>query len=55
MTGVAIGVFKDLEDAATNMVKETQTFYPRKELHEKYMQVYERYKNVYQAVRPLIE
>ncbi len=54
LTGVATGVFADLADAAAKMVRETETFYPRPELHAKYMEIYARYKEVYKAVRPLV-
>lgn len=54
LTGIAIGLFKDLQDAATHMVEEIQTYEPREEMHGKYMKLYENYKNVYQAVRPLV-
>lgn len=54
LTGLATGMFRDLEEAAERMVEETVTYQPRQEMHEKYMQVYERYKKVYRAVRPLI-
>ena len=36
------------------MVEETVTYVPRQDMHEKYMQVYERYRRVYDAVRPLV-
>lgn len=54
MTGIAIGLFKDLEDAAAHMVEETITYEPRTYMHELYKSIYEKYKNVYHAVRPLI-
>lgn len=54
LTGIAIGLFKDLEDAAAHMVEETVTYVPRPDMHEKYRMIYEKYKNVYQAVRPLM-
>lgn len=54
LTGIAIGLFKDLWDAAAHMVEETVTYEPRAQMHEKYIQLYERYKKVYQAVRPLM-
>ncbi|MBR1559775.1 MAG: carbohydrate kinase [Clostridia bacterium] len=54
LTGVAIGVFSDLKDAADHMVEEIHTYQPRPEMHMKYMQIYERYEKVYQAVRPLV-
>ena len=54
LTGIAIGHFKDLQEAAEKMVQETETYYPRPEMHEQYMAVYERYRQVYQAVRSLM-
>ena len=54
LTGVAIGAFADLKDAADHMVEEIHTYEPRPEMHEKYMKIYARYERVYQAVRPLM-
>ena len=54
LTGIAAGLFPDLQDAAAHMVQETETYRPRAEMHEKYMKIYERYRAVYQAVRPLM-
>lgn len=54
LTGIAIGLFQDLEDAAAHMVVETKTYEPRPEMHEKYIEIYERYEKVYDAVRPLV-
>lgn len=54
LTGIAIGLFTDLSDAAAHMVEETVTYQPRMEMHEKYEKLFARYKNVYQAVRPLM-
>ncbi len=54
LTGIAIGTFRDLQDAAEHMVEETVTYAPRLKMHEKYMKIYERYQQVYQAVRPLV-
>lgn len=54
MTGIAVGLFRDLEDAARHMVEETETYLPRQDMHEKYMTIYERYKKLYNAVRPLM-
>lgn len=54
LTGVAIGAFQDLQEAAGYMVEETVTFLPRREMHERYMQVYERYRRIYEAVRSLV-
>lgn len=55
LAGVCTGVFSSLSQAAQAMVKERETFYPRQEAHEKYEAVYQRYQNLYSAVRPLME
>ena len=54
LTGIAAGLFRDLPEAASRMVQETETCFPRKEIHEKYMEIYQKYKMLYQAVRPLM-
>ncbi len=54
LTGMATGLFNSLSDAAEQMVHETETYIPRPEMHEKYMEIYGRYKGVYNAVRPLM-
>ena len=54
MAGVAAGAFADLQAAAKVMVKRTGTFEPSAEMHARYSAVYERYKKLYNAVRPLI-
>ena len=54
LTGIAAGLFRDLPDAAAHMVQEVETYYPRAYMHKKYMEIYERYKAVYKAVRPLM-
>lgn len=54
LTGVAVGCFEDLEDAAKHMVEKRQVYYPRSEMHEKYQEVYKKYRKLYKAVRPLI-
>lgn len=54
LTGVAVGLFRNLEAAAEYMVKEMVTYMPRKDMHEAYMKNYERYSRLYAAVRPLV-
>ncbi len=54
LTGVALGCFKNLEDAASHMVVEKKTYEPNPVMHEKYMKNYERYKLLYEAVKPLV-
>ena len=55
LAGIAAGRFGNLRDAAACLVHEAETYYPREEMHERYMRIYERYKKMYYAVRPLIE
>ncbi len=54
LTGIAIGVFEDLDDAAVHMVEEADTYWPRPEMYEIYQKEYQRYAKVYEAVRPLM-
>jgi len=54
LTGIAIGCYKDLEDAAACMVEKTKVYYPREKMHAKYSEVYKRYREVYKAIRPLV-
>lgn len=54
LTGIAVGVFDGLPDAAAHMVEKTMTYHPREEMHEKYVRIFERYEKVYEAVRPLV-
>jgi len=53
MTGIALGIFRDLDDAASHMIEVKKTYEPRKEYHEKYMEVFARYEKLYDAVRPI--
>ncbi|MDD3660001.1 MAG: ROK family protein [Lachnospiraceae bacterium] len=54
LTGVAVGLFENLEEAAQKMVISLKEYTPDQNMHLKYMKIYEKYKKVYQAVRPLI-
>ncbi|MBO5292832.1 MAG: carbohydrate kinase [Lachnospiraceae bacterium] len=54
LTGVAIGVFRDLAEAAEYMVQKTVTYEPRRKVHEAYREVFARYEKVYRVVRPLM-
>ena len=55
LTGIAIGVFKDLEDAALKLVEKTKIYQPRDAYHKKYLEVFARYEKLYEAVRGLME
>ena len=54
LTGIAAGLYRDLPQAAAHLVQEMETYYPRSDMHAKYMKIYERYKALYHAVRPLM-
>ena len=54
MTGVAVGIYKDLYEAKSVFVKEKKTFIPNVKKVEKYRKIYNAYKNIYNAVRPII-
>lgn len=54
LTGIAVGIFNDLEDAAAHMVEKAEVYEPRREMHEKYRMLYKKYEKLYRAVRPLI-
>lgn len=55
MTGVAIGIFKDLVEAKQYFVKEKKTFMPSSDNAKKYKNYYKAYKKIYNAVKPIIE
>lgn len=54
LVGVALGLYPNLEAAAEKMVKVREVFRPRPEIHAQYEAVYQRYKKLYHAVRPLV-
>ena len=54
LVGVAVGAFANLDQAAKAMVRPRETFHPRPEIHAKYEAVYQRYKQLYSAIRPLV-
>ncbi len=54
LTGIAVGCYRDLDDAAAHMVEKTKVYLPDATRHEKYMEVYRRYRKVYDVVRGLL-
>ncbi len=54
LTGIAAGIFRDLQDAAQHMVEETVTYVPDSGMHRKYMDIFERYEKVYRVTRELM-
>ncbi len=53
LTGVAIGAFAGLDDAASVLVEKLETYYPRPDKQRLYETHYQRYKRLYESVRPL--
>jgi len=54
LTGLAVGIYKSLQEAAEKLVKTLETYLPRKDKQKEYEKHYQRYKNLYNAVRPLV-
>lgn len=54
LTGIAVGCFESLEDAAAHMVEETKTYVPNPEMTKEYAKIYRRYRQLYKAIRPLV-
>ncbi len=54
LTGIAIGCFENLDDAAKHMVEQKKVYEPNLKMHEKYAKVYQRYRKLYEAIRPLV-
>ena len=52
MAGVASGLFPDLRLAAKIMVSKSRTYLPRKEIHDSYTVIYQKYRNLYASLRP---
>lgn len=54
LTGIAVGCFSDITTAAAHMVKRRNVYYPRNDMHEKYMEIYNKYRMLYKAVRDFV-
>jgi xylulokinase len=54
LSGIALGVYSGLEEAARQMVREKEIYYPREAQHEMYLKVYERYRQLYGALYSII-
>jgi len=54
MVGVALGLYRDLYAAKEVFVKEKKTFVPNPEKTDIYKKYYNTYKNVYNAIRPIV-
>lgn len=53
LAGIAVGIFKDAEDAVKKCVKQTDIIYPNSENTEKYRKVFETYKKIHDALAPI--
>lgn len=54
MAGAAAGVFGDVSEAAQQLIRPARTFFPDSARHEAYRALYDRYRSLYAAVRPLV-
>ena len=52
--GAALGLYPNLREAAKIFVREKETYCPVPEMHGRYSLIYEKYKKLYTAVRPLM-
>lgn len=55
LTGLALGLFDSLETAADELVKIVRTYTPRPDMTRQYNEHYQRYRQLYETVRPLME
>jgi xylulokinase len=55
LTGVAVGVYKSLEEAAEILVRTLNTYFPCKDKQKKYDKHYQRYRKLYETIRPLMD
>lgn len=55
LVGVAIGLYKDLEEAKSYFVKERKTYAPDAGAAAQYEKLYGAYRKIYDAVRPIVE
>ena len=53
LAGIAVGVFKDAEEAVEKCVKEIEITYPNSENTLKYRKVFETYKKIHDALAPI--
>lgn len=54
LTGIAVGCYNGLEDAAGHMIEKKKVYEPNPQMHKKYKKIYQRYRQLYDAVRPLV-
>jgi len=54
LAGIAVGIYKDYEDAVNKTAAVAETFAPNREIFKMYEEKYENYKKIYHAVREII-
>lgn len=54
LAGVAVGMYSDIKETVAKMVPARKVFTPNAEKHEKYEKIYEKYRDLYKAVRSLV-
>lgn len=54
LTAVAVHAYENLEQAGNALIAEKETFYPNAAAAERYEIMYQKYRGLYQAVRPLV-
>ena len=54
LTGVALGIYPSLPEAAKVFVRPGKTYYPNPENVAYYQKQLEKYRRMYEAVRPLV-
>lgn len=54
MSGVTLGLYSDYHQAKQFFVREKKTFLPNPSRQQTYEEIYQRYRQLYQTVRPLI-
>jgi xylulokinase len=53
LAGIAVGVFRDAEDAARKCVKEKDIVYPNPDNTEKYRKLFAVYKKIHDVLAPV--
>lgn len=55
LTGVAVGVYKTLEEASETLIRTLEVYLPRKEKQKEYEKHFQRYRKLYETIRPLMD
>jgi len=55
LAAISLGIYKDLNDASRNMVKIVERHTPSPEVHRKYEDMFQMYKELYRALRKFYE